>query len=94
MKMDETGITNLGPVPEGVSYLAAIKATRKQRKFKINPGHQSGRLTICETLREIYRRAEDLPEKQRQAFQELASAGFDMGKRMDARMKELKGMIP
>ena len=87
---DETGITNLGPVPAGMSFLEAIKAMEPHRKYQINPHHHSHRLTVCETQREIWRIAEALPEPERSQLQLLAGQGFDMGKRMDARMKELK----
>lgn len=90
MASDEQGITNLGPVPDGMSFLAASVAAVGQRKYHINPGHQSRRLTVCETQREIWRIAETLPEPQRSQLQMLAGQGFDMGKRMNARMQELK----
>lgn len=88
--MSEIGITNLGAVPAGMSFLEATEAMVEQRKYHINPEHQSGRLTICETMREIWRIAETLPEPERSDLQLLAGAAFDFGKRMDARMKELK----
>ena len=86
----EVGITNLGPVPDGMTFLDATKAVTGQRKYAINPDHHSNRLTVCETMREIWRIAEHLPEPERSQLQLLAGAGFDYGKRMDARMKELK----
>lgn len=89
----EVGITNLGDVPDGMSFLEAIRATIPHRKYEINPRHHSRRLTICETQREIWRIADRLPEPARSQLQLLAGAGLDFGKRMDARMKELKGMI-
>ena len=91
--MDETGITNLGRVPEGMTFLDAAAAVGEQRKYHINPAHRSGRLTLCEAQREIWRIAESLPEPQRGQLQLLAGASFDFGKRMDARMKELKAML-
>lgn len=91
--LDETGITNLGRVPEGMTFLDAAEDIRGQRKYHINPDHQSRRLTLCEVLREIWRIADALPEPQRSRLQLLAGASFDFGKRMDARMKELKGML-
>jgi hypothetical protein len=93
-RFDETGITNLGSVPAGMSFRDACRSIWAQRKFFINPDHQSRRLTLCETQREIHRIAETLPEPARSDLQMLAACGFDAGKRMDARMKELKGMIP
>lgn len=92
--MNEVGITNLGPVPAGMSFLEAVQAVKEDRKYQINPGHHSNRLTLCEALREVWRIAHDLPEPDRSRLQLLAGAAFDFGKRMDARMKELKGMLP
>jgi len=89
----EEGITNLGPVPAGMTLLGALEATRAARKYHINPEHQSHRLTICETQREIWRIAETLPEPHRSQLQLLAGAAFDFGKRMNARMVELKAAI-
>lgn len=93
MKFDETGITNLGPVPEGMTFLDATKAVKPKRKHQINPEHRSKRLTVCETVREIWRIADRLPEPERDQLQLLAGAAFDYGKRMDARMKQLKAML-
>jgi len=90
---DETSITNLGPVPDGMTFLEATQAVVSKRKYRINPEHYSRRLTVCETMREIWRIAATLPEPQRSHFRLLAGQGFDMGKRMDARMKELKSMM-
>jgi len=90
---NEVGVTNLGPVPAGMTFLAAIDAARGQRKFTINPERIGHRLTLCETQREVWRIAEHLPEPERSQLQLLAGAAFDMGKRMDARMKELKSML-
>lgn len=89
----EVGITNLGPVPEGMTFLEATEAVLPERKYRINPEHHSGRLTLCETQREIWRISESCPEPQRTQLKLLAGASYDYGKRMDARMKELKGMI-
>ena len=86
----EQGITNLGPVPPGMSFQDAIALTQSDRKYFINPDHQSRRLTICETMREVWRVADTLPEPQRSQLQLLAGAGYDFGKRMNARMIELK----
>ena len=89
----EVGITNLGPVPPGMSVLDATAAVVEERKYHIDPKHQSLRLTVCETQREIWRIADRLPEPERSQLQMLAAASFDYGKRMDARMKELKAMV-
>lgn len=91
--MSEVGITNLGPIPEGMTLLEAIRATEDQRRFILNPNHHSGRLTICETLREIWRETQK-PEPDQEAIRDLVMAAGDFAKRMDARMKELKGMLP
>lgn len=91
-KFDETGITNLGSVPEGMSFRDACFVIWAQRKYEINPAHHSRRLTLCETQREIWRIADTLPEPARTELQMLAACGFDAGKRMDARMKELKAL--
>jgi len=88
----EQGVTNLGPVPEGLTFYEALSALRDQRKFTINPAHQSRRLTVCETLREIYRETEK-PEPDLAVIRDLTMAAADFAKRMDARMKELKGML-
>lgn len=88
----ETGVTNLGPVPEGMEFYDALASMRDQRKYMINPAHHSRRLTYCEVMREICREAaSEQPNMAKIA--DLAAAGFDFGKRMDARMKELKGML-
>jgi hypothetical protein len=86
---EEEGITNLGPVPEGMTFFEAICAARPDRKYKIDPEIETRRLTLCETLREI-RREVSQPEPDLDKIAELAAASFDFGKRMDARMKELK----
>jgi len=90
--MNEEGITNLGPVPDGVTFYQAVGMVRDRRKYKINPDHYSRRLTFCEVMREIVRESRaEVPDAAKIA--DLAAAGFDFGKRMDARMKELKGML-
>lgn len=83
-------VTNLGPVPEGVAFLDAVFASAEQRKHRINPRHESRRLTICEISREVWRLADTLPEPARGQFQELAAAAFDMGKRLHHRVVELR----
>jgi hypothetical protein len=87
--MNEEGITNLGPVPDGMSFWEATQYMREKRKYIINPDNNSRRMTICETMREIYREASgSAPDWHK--ITELAATGFDYGKRMDARIKELK----
>ena len=80
--------TNLGFVREGETFLEATRAVFGQRKYLINPHHHSGRLTVCETAREIWRLAAKLPEPQRREFQLLAGAAFDYGKRMNAKLQK------
>jgi len=88
----EIGVTNLGPVPEGMEFYEAIASVRVQRKHRINPAYHSRRLTYCEVMREICREAaSERPDMAKIA--DLAAAGFDFGKRMDARMKQLKAML-
>lgn len=74
-----------------MTFLAATESMVAARKYQINPCHQSRRLTLCETVREVWRIADRLPEPERSQLQMLAGAAFDYGKRMDRRMKELKG---
>ncbi len=93
MASDETGITNLGPVPNGMSFLDATEAAIPNRKYTINPERIGRRLTLCETQREIWRIADTLPDPHRSQLQMLAGASFDYGKRMDARLKELKAEL-
>lgn len=90
--MSETGITNLGPVPPGVGFYDATVLSRHLRKHEINPAHHSRRLTVCETVREIWREA-DKPNPDPARIKELAAAAFDYGKRMNGRMVELRGMV-
>lgn len=87
---EETGITNLGPVPDGLTFFEATAATIGARKFTINPQHRSGRLTLCEAAREIWREADRIGGAEGERLKVLAGAVFDYGKRMDARMKQLK----
>lgn len=90
---DETGITNLGPIPAGMTLLDGLRATRGQRKFRIDPDFQSGRMTVCETMREVWKLGCRIGGDDGAALMEMAAAGYDFGKRMDARMKELKAML-
>lgn len=90
----EVGVTNLGPVPKGMTFCGATAAVAHRRKYRINPEHRSNRLTICETLREIHRIAERAPEPDRSNLLLLVGAAFDYAKKMDARMKELKAVLP
>lgn len=89
----EEGITNLGHVPDGMTFLEATKAVAGNRKYTINPDHHSKRLTVCETMREVWRIAERIPEPERSQLQLLAGAGYDYGKRMNQRMVDLKALM-
>jgi hypothetical protein len=89
---DETGITNLGPIPEGMGIYSATIAMRDKRKFTIDPSNHSFRITICETLREIYREM-DRGKPDKEKVKELVASAYDLSKRMDRRMKELKMMV-
>jgi len=84
----EVGVTNMGDVPNGMSFIEATAAL--PLKYRINPDHHSGRMTLCETMREIVRVARTIPEPQRSQIKLLAAAGYHYGKCMDRRMKELK----
>lgn len=86
----ELGITNLGLIPQGMTLVQALRTTRDLRRFTIDPEKESGRLTLCETQREVWRTAERLPEPERSELRELAAAAYDFGKRMDARMRSLR----
>jgi len=79
--------TNLGPVPDGMTFREATRAVLQQRKYLINPNHHTGRLTLCETVREIWRLAADLPEPARSDLQLLSGAAFDYAKRMNAKLQ-------
>lgn len=84
----EAGITNLGPVPEDMSFLDATKAL--ELKYEINPNHFSKRLTICETSREIWRIADRIGDDDLKA---LAAASFHFGKSMDRRLRYLRAKL-
>jgi hypothetical protein len=85
----EIGVTNLGPVPDGMEFFEALSALRDQRKYRINIDHESRRLTYCEVMREICREAAK-PDPDLDKITDLAAAGFDFGKRMNQRMIDLK----
>jgi len=87
----EVGVTNLGPVPEGMTFLAATKALTL--KHRINPSHQSRRLTVCETSREIWRIADEIGGVRGDDLKALAAASFHYGKCMLHRMEQLKRIV-
>jgi hypothetical protein len=87
----EVGLTNLGPVPEGLTFLEATIAMRGERKFAIDYYRKGDRLTICDTLRQMWRETDRMPESEaRDAVREYIAACADFSKRMDARLTELK----
>lgn len=90
----EEGITNLGFVPSGMSFLDAIKSVKPQRKYFVNQNEGGHRLTICDTIRMSLRELENLPySKEKEAITEYLHQAFDFGKRMDARMKYLRAKL-
>lgn len=90
----EENITNLGLVPEGLTFAQATEIAKKKRKFFINEHEGGHRLTICDTLRMTLREINNLPDsKEREQIKEYLSAAYDYGKRMDARMKYLKSVL-
>jgi NAD(P)H-nitrite reductase large subunit len=90
----EEGITNLGMVPDNLSYFEAIKAIKHKRKYIINAYEGGHRLTICDTLRMTLREAYKLEDSQeKQQIIEYIYQAYDFGKRMDARMKYLKSIL-
>ena len=92
--MTEEGITNLGPLPKGMSFLQATRAMKAERKYAIDYYVKGNRLTICDTLRHMWREVDKLPNSETKAvLREYIAASVDYAKRMDARMKELKGML-
>lgn len=93
--LSELNITNLGPVPPGMTFLEATIAMRGRRKYAVDYYCKGTRLTICDTLRHMRQIIDTLPEgTERDALAEYVDASVDYAKRMDARMKELKGMLP
>lgn len=90
----EVGITNLGDIPKGMSFLEATKSVKNKRKYFIDPYVGGHRLTICDTLRMMWRETDNLPDsKEKLAIRDYIEQSFDYGKRMDARMKHLKYIL-
>lgn len=91
---DEYLITNLGLVPEGLSYAEAVEAVKHLRRYHINPYSGGHRLTLCDTLRMSWRLLDELEEtpQQKQLYEYLAQS-FHYAKAMDARMKYLKSIL-
>lgn len=88
----EEGLTNLGRVPKGMTFAQATAAMRSQRKWIINPHDNGHRLTICDTLRHIWRELDKMPDcAPKDQIRDYLGAAFDYAKRMDRRMRELKG---
>lgn len=93
-KSDETGITNLGIIPDGMAFSQAINEAKSQRKFFINAYEGGHRLTICDTLRMTLREINKLEDSiEKETIKEYIAQAYDFGKRMDARMKYLKSIL-
>jgi hypothetical protein len=91
---DETGVTNLGLVPKGMTFSEAVASMRDKRKYRINPYDGGHRMTLCDTLRAMWREIDTLPDGPfKEQMRDYLGASFDYAKRMDARMKELKGLL-
>lgn len=90
----EEGITNLGLVPDGMSFSEAIDYIKPEKKYFIDPFSGGHRLTICDTLRMTWREAAKLPpSKEKDEIIKYLEQAFDFGKRMDARMKYLRSVL-
>lgn len=90
----EEGITNLGLVPDRMSFSQAIKSIRNQRKFFINPYEGGHRLTVCDTLRMTLRELDKIKDSsEKEQIKEYIEQAYDFCKRMDARMKYLKNLL-
>lgn len=90
----EEGITNLGLVPQGMSFAQATESVKNKRKYFINPYEGGHRLTICDTLRMTLREVNKLPvSTETEQIKEYLAQAYDYGKRMDARMKYLKSIL-
>lgn len=91
---NEEGKTNLGPIPPGMGFYEATVASRPRRKYRIDPYSRGDRLTICSTIRNAWRVLDALPDSpEKSVIQEYLTAAFDYGKRMDARLRELKARL-
>lgn len=91
----EEGITNLGCVPQGMTFAEATAAARPRRKYRINPYDGGRRLTICDTLRMTWRELDKLPQgPEVEQIRDYLAAAFDYAKRMNARLQELKARYP
>lgn len=90
----EEGITNLGLVPNGMTFSQATSAISHKRKFFINAYEGGHRLTLCDTLRMTLREIDKLSDSS-EKFQitEYIEQSYDYAKRMDARMKYLKNIL-
>jgi hypothetical protein len=90
----EEGITNLGMIPDGMSFPDAIRSIKSKRKFFINEYEGGHRLTICDTLRMTLREVNNLPDTlEKKQIREYLEQAYDFGKRMDSRMKYLKSIL-
>ncbi|MFN4296792.1 MAG: hypothetical protein ACK4FB_08110 [Brevundimonas sp.] len=60
-------------------------------KYEINPHHESGRDTLCQALREIWREADALKdEAASERIKALSAKSFDFAKRIVAKAQEHK----
>ena len=59
-------------------------------KHKINPQYNSGRDTLCQNLRYLWRLGERVGGEDGAAIQDLSARCFDFAKRMNNRLKEYK----
>lgn len=89
----EEGITNLGPVPSGLTFAQATALSKPRRKYTINPYAGGKRLTICDTLRMTWRELDKMPPSAEvDQTREYIAQAFDYAKRMNARLQELKAL--
>lgn len=90
----EEGITNLGLVPNGMTFAQATESVKPQRKYFINAYEGGHRLTVCDTLRMTLREVNKLPPSPEvEQIKEYIAQAYDYGKRMDARMKYLRSIL-
>ncbi len=85
---DESPIKNLGRVPVGMTFIDAAKAL--PLKVTIDPFYNSRHLTICETMREVWRVADRIGGRDGADLKALAAAGYHFAKAMDSRLREVR----
>lgn len=60
-------------------------------KYEINPRHESGRDTLCQALRQIWREADALDDREAaERIMHLSAKSFDFAKRIVAKAQEHK----